>query len=65
MWEAMTACVIMRNMIIEEEHDNNLFDQGRQYQRENVATESGPPTYLVDLQDAQHEMRDKATHLRC
>jgi hypothetical protein len=26
--EVMTACVIMRNMIVEEERDESVYDQG-------------------------------------
>jgi hypothetical protein len=28
MWNMMTACVVMHNMIIEVEHDDIIYDQG-------------------------------------
>jgi hypothetical protein len=28
MWNMMTACVIMHNMIIENKRDDNIYDQG-------------------------------------
>jgi hypothetical protein len=28
MWNVMTACVIMHNMIVENERDNSIYDQG-------------------------------------
>jgi hypothetical protein len=28
MWEIMTAYVIMHNMIVEEERDDSVYDQG-------------------------------------
>ncbi|XP_020191182.1 uncharacterized protein [Aegilops tauschii subsp. strangulata] len=36
LWEVMTACVITHNMIVEDERDNNIFDQGFDFQGENV-----------------------------
>jgi hypothetical protein len=36
MWEVMRACVIMHNMIVEDEHDEELHDQGWQFQGELV-----------------------------
>jgi hypothetical protein len=32
MWEVMTACVIMDNKIVEDEHDARIYDQGWDYQ---------------------------------
>jgi hypothetical protein len=28
MWKVMTTCVIMCNMIVEEERDASMYDQG-------------------------------------
>jgi hypothetical protein len=28
MWDVMTACVIMENMIVEEERDDSVYDLG-------------------------------------
>jgi hypothetical protein len=36
MWEVMTACVIMHNMIVENERDERIHDQGWEYQGELV-----------------------------
>ncbi|XP_073359707.1 uncharacterized protein [Aegilops tauschii subsp. strangulata] len=36
LWEVMTACVIMHNMIVEDERDESIFDQGFDYQGENI-----------------------------
>ena len=35
-WEVMTACVIMHNMIVKDKRDDRIFDQGFDYQGENV-----------------------------
>jgi hypothetical protein len=32
MWEVMNACVIMHNMIVEEERDDSVYDQGWDFQ---------------------------------
>jgi hypothetical protein len=31
MWKVMTACVIMHNMIVEDEHDDGIHDQGWEF----------------------------------
>ena len=41
LWEVMTACVIMHNMIVEDERPEHLYDQGFQFQGENVVPEHG------------------------
>ena len=35
-WEVMTACVIMHNMIVEDERDDSIFDQGFDFQDDSV-----------------------------
>src|SRR3954463_6271192 len=39
MWEVMTACVIMHNMIVEDECTEDLAQQSFQYQGTNVVPE--------------------------
>jgi hypothetical protein len=56
----MTACV--HNMIIEEDHNDNAYDQGWEFQNELVDTEPGPPTDLVDFLHMHHAMRDKTIY---
>jgi hypothetical protein len=34
MWNVMTACAIMHNMIVENERDDNIYDQGWDFQDE-------------------------------
>jgi hypothetical protein len=36
MWYVMSACVIMHNMIVENERDDNIYDQGWDFQSELV-----------------------------
>jgi hypothetical protein len=45
MWEVMTACVIMHNMIIEKEHDDSVYDQGWDFQGELVAPNPVPSSF--------------------
>jgi hypothetical protein len=42
MWEVMTTYVIMHNTIIEEEHDDSVYDQGWDFQGEFVAANPVP-----------------------
>jgi hypothetical protein len=57
----MIACVIMHNMIVEEERDDTIYDQGWEFQGELVDAEPEPPTYFLQV---NHAMRDNATHDR-
>jgi hypothetical protein len=62
MWKVMTACVIMHNMIIEEERDDSVCDQGWDFQNELVAPNPVPSSFQEFLH-IHHEIRDQATHL--
>ena len=64
MWEVMTACVIMHNMIVENERDDaKLFDQGWEFEGELVAPTPGLATDQ-QFSDVYAEMRDKPVHER-
>ena len=64
MWEVMTDCVIMHNMIVENEWDDaRIFDQGWEFECELVAPTPGPVTY-EQYSDVYAEMRDKPLHER-
>ncbi|XP_073367731.1 uncharacterized protein [Aegilops tauschii subsp. strangulata] len=41
LWEVITACVIMHNMIVEDERPKRIYDQEFQFQGENVVPEHG------------------------
>ena len=43
LFEVMTACVIMHNMIVEDEDDDSIYDQGFDFEGENVEPEHAPP----------------------
>src|SRR3954467_3150978 len=45
MWEVMTACVIMHNMIVEDERPEDLAQQDFQFQGTNVVPEHVPATF--------------------
>jgi hypothetical protein len=62
MWEVMTACVIMHNMIVEEEHDGSVYDQGWGFQGELVAPNPVPSSFQKK-NHTHHEIRGRATHL--
>jgi hypothetical protein len=62
MWEVMSACVIMHNMIIEEERDDIVHDQGWDFQGELVATNPVPASFQ-NFFHTHHEIRDRATHI--
>jgi hypothetical protein len=57
----MTTCVIMHNMIIEEERDEGLHDQGWKFQGELVDPQLGLASWDEFLH-VHHEIRDRHTH---
>ena len=59
----MTACVIMHNMIVEDECDDMIFDQGFDYQGENVEPLYHEPATFEQFIQFHHELRDCHTHL--
>jgi hypothetical protein len=62
MWKVMIACVIMHNMIVEEERDDSVYDQGWDFQGELVAPNL-VPSLFQEFFCTHHEIRDRATHL--
>jgi hypothetical protein len=61
MWEVMTACVIMHNMIVEDERDEGIHDQGWEFQSELVSPHSSAATFEVFLH-MHEEILDRGTH---
>ena len=61
--EAMNACVIMHNMIVEVEHPEMLNDQHSQYQGDNVVP-NGPPTSYENFLQFYRDMRDQGTPIK-
>ena len=61
MWSVMTACVIMHNMIVEDERDDSVFDENWLFQGENVEPQPGVATF-EEFIDFQYDLRDHDTH---
>ena len=59
----MTACVIMHNMIVEDERDESIFDQGFDYQGENIEPLHQDPAIFEQFVQFHREMRDWHSHL--
>ncbi|XP_073362451.1 uncharacterized protein [Aegilops tauschii subsp. strangulata] len=63
LWKVMTACAIMHNMIVEDERDDSIFDQGFDYQGENVEPLHQEPATFEQFVQFYRELRDWHTHL--
>ncbi|KAM0879000.1 hypothetical protein ACQ4PT_034517 [Festuca glaucescens] len=61
LWEVITACVIMHNMIVEVERDDLLFDNDWEGQGELVDPQGGPASFQ-DILHVHHEIRDQTVH---
>ena len=64
MWEVMTTCVIMHNMIVEDERPERIYDQGFQFQDDNVVPEHGGAATFARFTEFHHQMRDWETHIQ-
>ena len=60
----MTACVIMHNMIVENERLERLYDQGFQFQDENVVPEHGGAATFEQFTQFYQDMRDWETYVQ-
>ncbi|XP_020162102.1 uncharacterized protein [Aegilops tauschii subsp. strangulata] len=56
--EVMTACVIMHNMIVENERPERIYDQRFQFQGDNVVSEHGGAATFAQITQFHHQMRD-------
>jgi hypothetical protein len=45
MWKVMTSFMIMHNMIVEEERDDTVYDQGWDFGGELVDPNPGPASF--------------------
>ena len=59
----MAVCMIMHTMIVEDERDDNIHDQGWDYHVDLVRPESGSTTFAQFIQ-FHHEMHDRITHIQ-
>ena len=60
----MTACVIMHNMIVQDERPERLYDQGFQFHSENVVPEHEVATTFEQFTQFHEDMRDWKTHVQ-
>ena len=60
----MTACVIRHNMIVEDERDESIYDQGFDFKGENVEPEHAPPATVKQFVEFHQELRDCHTHVQ-
>ena len=63
-WEVMPACVIMHNMIVEDERDDaRLFDQGWEFQSQLIQPIPGQASFQQYIH-VLDEMQDRETHIQ-
>ena len=64
LWEVMTACMIMHSMTVEDECSKCIYDQGFQFQGDNVVPEHGGAAMFAQFTQFHHQMRDWKTHIQ-
>ena len=62
LWEVMMACVIMHNVIVEDERDDSIFDEGFDFQGDNVEPLHQEPATFDQFCQFHRELRDWHTH---
>ena len=58
MWEVMTFCVIVHNMIVEDERNEALFDQAWEFGGELVEPQPGVVSF-EEFVEFRRDMRDR------
>ena len=61
MWEVMSCSIIMHNMIVQDEHDDSLFDKDWEFGGETIVPQFGSRTFAQWI-EFHREMRDKRGH---
>ncbi|XP_073354888.1 uncharacterized protein [Aegilops tauschii subsp. strangulata] len=62
LWEVMTSWVIMHNMIMEDERGDSIYDQGFDFEGENVEPQQPPPATFEHFVHFHREMCGLHTH---
>jgi hypothetical protein len=63
MWNVMSACVIMHNMIVENERDDIIYDQGWDFQGELAEPVAGVASWEQFIHATEH-LHDRHIHDR-
>jgi hypothetical protein len=63
MWNVMTACVIMHKMIVENERDDSIYDQGWDFQGELVEPAAGVASW-EQFMHVTENLHDRHIHNR-
>ena len=59
----MISCVIMHNMIVEDEREDEILDQGFHFHDENDVPKQEGVAMFGQFIQVHHEMCDWATHI--
>jgi hypothetical protein len=63
MWKVMTTCVIIHNIIVEDERDDSLYDLQWDYMGELIEPQCAPTT-LEEFLHVYHEIYDETPHFK-
>jgi hypothetical protein len=63
MWEVMTSCVIIHNMIVQEERDDNIYDGDWNFEDELVEPRAGAASWKYFLH-MHNSLQDRTTYNR-